>query len=54
MTNDNQQILLISIRLDKKEKELSKALKMLQISKKLTFFGVPIALGGGLILGLLL
>ena len=54
VANDNQQILLISSRLDKKEKELSKAIKMLQISKKLTFFGVPIAFGGGLILGLLL
>lgn len=49
VANDNQQILLISSRLDKKEKELSKALKMLQISKKITFFGVPISFGIGFV-----
>ena len=54
VANDNQQILLYTNRLDKKEKELSKALKMLQISKKLTFIGVPVAITGGFILGLII
>lgn len=54
LKNDQQQILLHTSRISKLDKELQKTTLKLKISKKLTFFGVPIAFGAGIITVLIL
>lgn len=54
LTVDNKIIAENDKRLSELTKELNRTNLKLNISKKLTFFGVPIALGSGFILGILI
>lgn len=51
---DNDIIKLHENRIATLNEDLGKANKKLKISKKLTTFGIPIALGGGFLIGVLL
>ncbi|MBV1952553.1 MAG: hypothetical protein KUG64_10230 [Cycloclasticus sp.] len=50
---DQQQILLHTNMIARKEQKLQKSLKKLQISKKLSVFGMPIAFGAGIVTAIL-
>ena len=54
LRNNKEQILLFTNRNTKISKELDKTYLKLKLSKKLTFFGVPIAFGGGILTAILL
>jgi len=50
---DQQQILLHTTMYAKKEKEFKRTLKKLQISRKLSMFGMPISIAAGFFIGIL-
>jgi|TARA_Y100000310_G_scaffold167497_1_gene167268 hypothetical protein len=54
LSNNNKQILLYANRNSKLGKDLIKTRLKLKISKRLTFLGVPIAFGGGILTAILL
>ena len=54
LSNSNEQISLLNGQVTNKQKELNTANLKLKISKRLTTFGIPISLGLGFIVGIII